>query len=140
VAKPDASFTYRLPPGRSCVERRRREGRYLLRTNLTESDQAKLGALPERWRWKRLQELKGDLAIRPIFHQKRKTCRRHISGVSFLAYCLHVTLGNGYIRSRRTHATQCAGEVRRSADDRRTSATTAAVRSFSRGTTQPSPN
>ena len=49
---------------------RQREGRYLLRTNLTES----------------------DLAVRPIFHQNPQRVEAHIF-VSFLAYCLHVTLG-----------------------------------------------
>jgi hypothetical protein len=37
--------------------------------------------------------LKGDLAIRPIYHQ----CERRIEGhifIAFLAYCLHVTLGH----------------------------------------------
>src|SRR6202453_1018855 len=50
---------------------RRREGRYLLRTNLTESDPATL------WQYyvqlvaveEAFKTLKGDLAIRPIFHQ-----------------------------------------------------------------------
>ena len=50
---------------------RRREGRYLLRTNLTDDDPAKLWqyyiqlvAVEEAFR-----NLKGDLAIRPVFHQ-----------------------------------------------------------------------
>ena len=38
------------------------------------------------------KNLKGDLAIRPIFHQNEKRVEAHIF-VSFLAYCLHVTLG-----------------------------------------------
>ena len=38
------------------------------------------------------KNLKGDLAIRPIFHQKEERIEAHIF-VSFLAYCLHVTLG-----------------------------------------------
>jgi hypothetical protein len=73
---------------------RRREGRYLLRTNLTESDPAKLWglylqlvAVEEAFK-----NLKGDLAVRPIFHQKENRVEAHIF-VSFLAYCLHVTLG-----------------------------------------------
>lgn len=37
------------------------------------------------------KNLKGDLAIRPIFHQSEKRIEAHIL-VSFLAYCLHITL------------------------------------------------
>ena len=72
---------------------RRREGRYLLRTNLSENDPAKLWSLylqlvavEEAFR-----NLKGDLAIRPIFHQDEARIEAHIF-ISFLAYCLHVTL------------------------------------------------
>ena len=73
---------------------RRREGRYLLRTNLTESDPAKL------WQFylqlveveAAFKTLKGDLAIRPIFHQDEQRIEAHIF-IAFLAYCLHVTLG-----------------------------------------------
>jgi transposase len=71
----------------------RREGRYLLRTNLRESDPAKL------WEFylqlteveQAFKELKGDLAIRPIHHQLERRIKSHIF-VSFLAYCLQVTL------------------------------------------------
>jgi hypothetical protein len=35
--------------------------------------------------------LKGDLAVRPIHHQKDERIEAHIF-VAFLAYCLHVTL------------------------------------------------
>lgn len=73
---------------------RLREGRYLLRTNLREADPARLWqlyiqlvAVEEAFK-----ELKGDLAIRPIHHQLEKRIESHIF-VSFLAYCLHVTLG-----------------------------------------------
>ena len=38
------------------------------------------------------KNLKGDLAVRPIHHQKDERIEAHIF-VSFLAYCLHVTLG-----------------------------------------------
>ena len=38
------------------------------------------------------KNLKGDLAVRPIFHQNEQRVEAHIF-VSFLAYCLHVTLG-----------------------------------------------
>ncbi len=38
------------------------------------------------------RNLKGDLALQPIFHQEQTRIEAHIF-VSFLAYCLHVTLG-----------------------------------------------
>jgi len=71
----------------------KREGRYLLRTNLKEKDPAKV------WQFylqlveveEAFKNLKGDLAIRPIFHQKESRIEAHIF-VSFLAYCLQVTL------------------------------------------------
>ena len=37
------------------------------------------------------KELKHDLAIRPIFHQREERIEAHIF-VAFIAYCLHVTL------------------------------------------------
>jgi len=72
---------------------RRREGRYLLRSNLTETDPARL------WEFylqlveveAAFKHLKGDLAVRPIFHQLPARIEAHIF-VAFLAYCLHVTL------------------------------------------------
>ncbi len=71
----------------------RREGRYLLRTNLSETDPAKL------WEFylqlteveQAFKELKGDLALRPIHHQLERRIHAHIF-ISFLAYCLQVTL------------------------------------------------
>jgi transposase len=88
-----ASFTYRLDRDK-LRQIRRREGRYLLRTNLTESDPAKL------WQFylqlveveAAFKTLKGDLAIRPVFHQEERRIEAHIF-IAFLAYCLHVTLG-----------------------------------------------
>ena len=85
-------FTYRLRRDK-LKQTRRREGRYLLRTNLTSSDPAEL------WRYylqlTRIEEafrnLKGDLAIRPIYHQLESRIEAHIF-IAFLAYCLHVTL------------------------------------------------
>ena len=93
VAEQAASLSYRL--NREKLRRtRRREGRYLLRTNLTESDPAKLWSLYLQLVAveEAFKNLKGDLAIRPIFHQRQKRVEAHIF-VSFLAYCLHVTLG-----------------------------------------------
>ena len=72
---------------------RRREGRYLLRTNLCEYDPAQL------WRLyiqlveveAAFKNLKGDLQLRPIYHQLEHRIEAHIF-VAFIAYCLHVTL------------------------------------------------
>lgn len=92
VAADKAAFTYRLD--REKLRRhRRREGRYLLRTNLTETDPAKLWSLYLQLVGveEAFKNLKGDLAIRPIFHQSEKRIEAHIL-VSFLAYCLHITL------------------------------------------------
>ena len=98
VSPNSAVFSYRLDRNKLRVARRR-EGRYLLRTNLTEHDPAKLWtyylqlvAVEEAFK-----NLKGDLAIRPIFHQDQQRIEAHIF-IAFLAYCLHVTL------KRRLHA------------------------------------
>jgi transposase len=92
VAEHKASFTYRLNKEK-LRSVRRREGRYLLRTNLTESDPAKLWSLYLQLVAveEAFKNLKGDLALRPIFHQNQARVEAHIF-VSFLAYCLHVTL------------------------------------------------
>ena len=74
-------------------EVRRREGRYLLRTNLTEHDPAALWAFYIQLTEveQAFKELKNDLAIRPIYHHKDSRIEAHIF-VAFLAYCLQVTL------------------------------------------------
>jgi transposase len=72
---------------------RRREGSYLLRSNIQGENPAKL------WRLylqlveieQAFKELKNDLAIRPIHHQLETRIEAHIF-VAFLAYCLMVTL------------------------------------------------
>ncbi|MCU0939924.1 MAG: IS1634 family transposase [Burkholderiaceae bacterium] len=88
-----ATFRYRLRRDQLRAVRRR-EGRYLLRTNLTATDPAtlwayylQLVAVEEAFK-----NLKGDLAVRPIFHQRLERIEAHIF-IAFLAYCLHVTLG-----------------------------------------------
>ena len=93
-----ATFTFALDRKKLRIARRR-EGRYLLRTNLTDNDPAllwqhyiQLVAVEEAFR-----NLKGDLAIRPIFHQDERRIEAHIF-IAFLAYCLQVTL------TRRLHA------------------------------------
>ena len=88
------TFTVRLRRDR-LRQARRREGRYLLRSNLTNEDPATL------WQYymqlteieQAFKELKHDLAIRPVFHQREARIEAHLF-VSFIAYCLHVTLKN----------------------------------------------
>ncbi len=89
----EATFTYRLNKDK-LRQVRRREGRYLLRSNLTETDPAVVWAyyLQLVQVEQAFRNLKGDLALRPIFHQDETRIEAHIF-VSFLAYCLHVTLG-----------------------------------------------
>ncbi len=72
---------------------RRREGRYLLRTNLVGHDPSEMWAFYTQLVQveEAFKTLKGDLAIRPIHHQKEKRIEAHIF-VAFLAYALHVTL------------------------------------------------
>jgi len=92
VAEKDATFTFALNRDKLRTVRRR-EGRYLLRTNLSAEDPAKL--------WKfyiqlveveaAFKNLKHDLLLRPIFHQLEHRIEAHIF-VAFIAYCLHVTL------------------------------------------------
>ena len=96
--KAGAGFSYTLNR-QKLRQIRRREGRYLLRTNLTENDPAllwqyytQLVAVEEAFK-----NLKGDLAIRPIFHQDEHRVEAHIF-IAFLAYCLQITL------QRRLHA------------------------------------
>ena len=98
VDKASAGFTFALNRNKLRTIRRR-EGRYLLRTNLTESDPATL------WQYyiqlvaveEAFKTLKADLAIRPVFHQEERRIEAHIF-IAFLAYCLYVTL------QRRLHA------------------------------------
>jgi hypothetical protein len=86
------TFTFRLALGRY-RKGYRREGRYLLRTNLTDTDPKVL------WEYylqlvaieAAFKNLKGDLQLRPIFHRKEQRIEAHIF-VAYLAYCLHVTL------------------------------------------------
>jgi len=92
VEKRSAAFTYQLDRNK-LRQARRREGRYLLRTNLTEHDPAKLWAyyLQLVAVEEAFKNLKGDLAVRPIFHQLEQRIEAHIF-IAFLAYCLHITL------------------------------------------------
>jgi hypothetical protein len=92
VAPDDATFSFALNRDK-LRQARRREGRYLLRTNLCDEDPAKL------WRFyiqlveveAAFKNLKDDLQLRPIYHQLEHRIEAHIF-IAFLAYCLHVTL------------------------------------------------
>jgi hypothetical protein len=73
----------------------RHEGRYLLRCNMPAQapetvweNYLLLTRIEQAFR-----DLKGDLALRPIFHQLEDRIEAHIF-ISFLAYCLHTTLRN----------------------------------------------
>jgi hypothetical protein len=87
-----ASFSFALNR-QKLRQVRRREGSYLLRTNLCGRDPAQL------WQFyiqlveieAAFKNLKDDLALRPIFHQLEHRIEAHIF-VAFMAYCLHVTL------------------------------------------------
>lgn len=87
-----ATLTYQLDRHTLRVARRR-EGRYLLRANITDTDPVKM------WEYylqlteieQAFKELKGDLSIRPIHHRLEERIKAHIF-ISFLSYCLQVTL------------------------------------------------
>lgn len=72
---------------------RQREGRYLLRTNMTADDPTLI------WRCymqlchveEAFRTLKGDLGLRPIFHRTPERIEAHLF-IAFLAYCLLTTL------------------------------------------------
>src|SRR5215472_15675770 len=92
VAPEGATFSYAL--NRKKLRKVwRREGRYLLRTNLSGRDPAEL------WQFyiqlveveAAFKNLKDDLQLRPIYHELIGRIEAHIF-VALLAYCLHVTL------------------------------------------------
>lgn len=94
--EPVSSRTFGFRLDRDALRKaRRREGRYLLRSNLR-------GSAPEML-WENymlltrieqaFKDLKGDLGLRPIWHQLDHRIEAHIF-VCFLAYALHVTLRN----------------------------------------------
>jgi transposase len=88
----DGALTYSLRKDKLRAATRR-EGRYLLRSNLCAEDPAQI------WRLYMLlvqveeafKNLKGDLAVRPIHHQLEHRIEAHIL-IAFLAFCLHATL------------------------------------------------
>ncbi len=87
-----AHFSFRLDR-QKLRQVRRREGRYLLRTNLCARNPQEL------WQFyiqlteveAAFRNLKDDLQLRPIYHQLEGRIEAHIF-VAFMAYCLHVTL------------------------------------------------
>ena len=90
MRRPNFTFTLRRDKLRQV---RRREGRYLLRSNISAQAPEKL------WQFyiqltqveAAFKDLKDDLNLRPIFHSAEPRIDAHIF-VSFLAYCLHVSL------------------------------------------------
>src|SRR6266852_290976 len=92
VATEGATFSFALNR-KKLRQVRRREGRYLLRTNLCGKEPAHL------WQFyiqlveveAAFKTLKDDLQLRPIYHQLEQRIEAHIF-VAFLAYCIHVTL------------------------------------------------
>jgi transposase len=89
---PDSTLQFVLDRDR-LRQARRREGRYLLRTNLGAREPEQL------WTFyiqlteveQAFKELKNDLAVRPIYHHHEDRIEAHLF-VAFLAYCLQVTL------------------------------------------------
>ena len=87
------SFSWKLDWPRIREARANDEGSYLLRTNLPECDPKTL--------WKKymiqgeieyaFRELKGDLGLRPVYHQLEDRIEAHIF-TSFMALCLLTTL------------------------------------------------
>ena len=88
----NVTFSFRLNR-QKLREVRRREGRYLLRTNLSGRQPAQL------WQFyiqlveieAAFKNLKDDLELRPIYHRLQSRIEAHIF-VAFIAYCLQVTL------------------------------------------------
>ena len=116
----EAAFSYQLNRGK-LRQVRRREGRYLLRTNLSGKDPAQL------WRFyiqlveieAAFKALKDDLGLRPIYHQLEQRIEAHIF-IAFLAYCLHVTLrARTPPARRRAHPESRARQACRHPDARR---------------------
>ena len=87
------TFTFTLRRDKLC-QVRRREGHYLLRSDLSARATEKL------WQFyiqltqveAAFKDLKDDLSLRPIFHSSEQRIEAHIF-VSFLAYGLHVVCG-----------------------------------------------
>jgi len=93
VAPPRAQLAFTLRRDK-LRQRRKREGRYLVRSHITRGRSAE-----ELWQFyiqlteveAAFKNLKDDLALRPIHHQLEQRIEAHIF-ISFLACCLQVTL------------------------------------------------
>jgi transposase len=93
VAPQSAQLTFALLKDK-LRQVRKREGRYLLRSNIITGRSAE-----ELWQFyiqltaveAAFKSLKDDLSLRPVHHQLEHRIEAHIF-ISFLAYCLHVTL------------------------------------------------
>jgi transposase len=93
VAETEATLCFALRKDK-LRQARKREGKYLLRSNITSGRSAE-----ELWQFyiqlteveAAFKNLKDDLALRPIYHQLEHRIEAHIF-ISFLAYCLQVTL------------------------------------------------
>jgi transposase len=94
VGEPVTPSSFRFSINRPALRHvRQTEGQYLLRS-------FQCGVKPEQlWEFyiqlteveQAFKDLKQDLSIRPVFHQKDDRIEAHIF-VAFIAYCLHVTL------------------------------------------------
>lgn len=93
VAPEEAELSFSLQKAK-LRQARKREGRYLLRSNITSARSP-----AELWTFyiqlteveAAFKTLKDDLSLRPIYHQLEHRIEAHIL-ISFLAYCLSVTL------------------------------------------------
>ena len=120
VAKKDATFTFALTRDK-LRETRRREGRYLLRTNLCDEDPAKL--------WKfyiqlveieaAFKNLKDDLQLRPLYHQLEHRIEAHIFRRFHCLLPARHAARQAQAAGSRSHAEGCAREARRHPDARR---------------------
>ena len=92
ISESESSFKFSLRKNK-LRQVRQREGQYLLRSNLTEEPPAQVWHIYIQLTQveEAFKNLKGDLSLRPLFHQKQARIEAHIF-VAFLAYCLHATL------------------------------------------------
>ena len=132
VAADSAALSYRLDRAK-LRQARRREGRYLLRTNLTDDDPARLwrlylqlASVEEAFRnLKSLPREGGGRPRHPADLSPGRGAHRGAIFIAFLAYCLHVTLGPASSRpGARPHPAQCHRKIRRCVDDRSACPTT----------------
>lgn len=92
IPQSGTAFTFKLNK-KKLRQARRREGRYLLRSNLCQEAPEKLWELYIQLTEieEAFKNLKGDLSLRPFRHQLQQRIEAHIF-IAFQAYCLLVTL------------------------------------------------